>query len=119
MFFGFNLRKVVVGLMLFILTVEASAMRVYCTLEFRQVLDKSLVILNFGKAFTPLTDKAGKQMEFANRVEALNYMAKEGWVIEPISSLDGVHQVLLMSKEVESEQEIKERFPKLKEARNE
>lgn len=46
-------------------------------------------------------------------------MAKEGWVIEPITSLDGVHQVLLMSKEVESEQEIKERFPKLKEARNE
>lgn len=119
MFFGFNLRKVVVGLMLFILTVEASAMRVYCTLEFRQVLDKSLVILNFGKAFTPLTDKTGKQMEFVNRVEALNYMAKEGWVIEPVTSLDGVHQILLMSKEVKNEQEIKERFPMLKVIRNE
>ena len=98
---------------------EAFAIKVYCTLEFRQVLDKSLVILNFGKTLTPLTDKGGKQIEFANRVEALNYMAKEGWVIEPVTSLDGVHQILLMSKEVKNEQEIKERFPMLKVIRNE
>lgn len=108
---------IIIGLILF--AFEAFAIKVYCTLEFRQVLDKSLVILNFGKAFTPLTDKTGKQMEFVNRVEALNYMAKEGWVIEPVTSLDGVHQILLMSKEVKNEQEIKERFPMLKVIRNE
>ena len=112
-------RLILTTLLVIICTTEISAIKVYCALEFRQVLDKSLVILNFGKALTPLTDKEGKQVEFANRIEALNYMAKEGWVIEPVTSLDGVHQVLLMSKEVESEQEIKERFPMLKEVRNE
>lgn len=102
-----------------LLAFDAFAIKVYCTLEFRQVLGKSFVILNFGKALTPLTDKAGKQIEFANRVEALNYMAKEGWVIEPVTSLDGVHQILLMSKEVKSEQEIYECFPLLIEVQNE
>lgn len=108
---------IIIGLILF--AFEAFAIIVYCTLEFRQVLDKSLVILNFGKTLTPLTDKGAKQIEFANRVEVLNYMAKEGWVIEPVTSLDGVHQILLMSKEVKNEQEIKERFPMLKVIRNE
>lgn len=108
---------IIIGLIL--ITFEAFAIKVYCTLEFRQVLDKSLVILNFGKVLTQLTDKAGKQMEFANRVEALNYMAKEGWVVEPITSLDGQHQILLMSKDCESEQEIYERFPLLRKADNE
>ena len=101
------------------MSLNASSIKVYCVLEFRQVLDKSLVIVNFGKVLTQLTDKAGKQMEFANRVEALNYMAKEGWVVEPITSLDGQHQILLMSKDCESEQEIYERFPLLRMADNE
>lgn len=95
--------------------VRASAMKVYCSIEFNQVMDKSLVILNFGKYITPLTDKEGKQLEFVNRVEVLNYMSSEGWVLEPLETLDGIHKTLIMSKDVKDENEIRQRFPLIQE----
>lgn len=60
-----------------------------------------------------LVDEKGKSIEFNSMVDAMNYMAKSGWVFEQayyvtIGGQNVIHW--LLSKEVTSDEEIKEGF---------
>ena len=60
-----------------------------------------------------LVDDNGKSIEFNSMVDAMNYMAKSGWVFEQayyvtVNGQNVIHW--LLSKEVTSDEEIKDGF---------
>jgi hypothetical protein len=100
---------------------------VYCSIAGSQLTGRANgyigpVEINFGDrkhGTTYLGNEDGKRINFNTMIEALNYMAKRGWRLESTytlfspslienSNLDEDIIVLILSKEITSEEQIKE-----------
>ncbi len=81
---------------------------------------KVIVTVDFGQKTSiyntykqKLVDDNGKSIEFNSMIDAMNYMSKSGWVFEQayhvgVNGQNVIHW--LLSKEVTSDEEIKEGF---------
>ena len=102
-------------LTLFAMSAEAQQKRVYCALTSRYApfSTKMKVFLDLGETEKAwhnhrLVDENGEKIQFTSLIEALNYMADRGWVLEQSATYNAGQNVVtysIMSKVIFDESE--------------